>query len=118
MSRRSPHRNPAGLLVDWQPTTPADYAAVARIAAANVLAVAAQRIVTAVRNDRTADLTDLLAAVPAAYERLRGADANLTTLVQADQPGADQPGTDRPNAAQPDADQPGAGLGGTEPGPS
>jgi hypothetical protein len=84
MTPRSRHRSPDGLLVDWQPKTPADHAAVERIAGANVLAVATQRIVTVVRNNRAADLSELLAAVPAAYERLRNADANYTALAESE----------------------------------
>jgi hypothetical protein len=90
-TRRSPSRTPAGLLVDWVPTTPADHAAVARIAAANVLAVATQRIVTAVRNDRTADLTDLLKAVTPALKRLRDADSSYTDLAHPKEPAPERP---------------------------
>ncbi len=52
MTGRARHRAPDGLLVEWQPRTPAD-------------------------------LTELLAAVPNAYERLRAADAQHTALTAA-----------------------------------
>lgn len=86
MTSRARHRAPDGLLVEWQPQTPTDHAAVRRIGKANVLAVATQRIITALRNDRTADLTKLLHAVPEALEVLRSADADYTALAVGKQP--------------------------------